>query len=121
MIEAYKKMWKYGFTFTGRTSRADFWYAYLANFLVGVIFGFITGFVTTLVGEGAGAAVSLLTSVYSIAVLIPGLALEIRRLHDVNKSGWYLLMSLIPLVGWIFVLIAYCSASVEPNNYGTQL
>ena len=43
MIEAYKKMWKYGFTFTGRTSRADFWYAYLANFLVGVIFGFITG------------------------------------------------------------------------------
>lgn len=121
MVEAYKKMWKYGFTFTGRTSRADFWYAYLANFLVGFVIGFVSGMVTAVVGESAGSIVSLLSSVYSLAVLIPGLALEIRRLHDVNKSGWYLFMALIPLVGWIFVLVAYCSKSVEPNNYGTQL
>ena len=71
MVEAYKKMWKYGFTFTGRTSRADFWYAYLANFLVGVILGFISGFVTGLVGEGAGAAVSLLTSAIVNGTLSP--------------------------------------------------
>lgn len=109
MVEAYKKMWVNAFDFKGRTNRTDFWYAILANFLVGFILGIASGIL--------GDAGTMLSGIYTIAVLIPGLSIEIRRLHDVNKSGWYLLMSLIPIVGAILVLIAYLSPSVEPNKY----
>lgn len=106
MVEAYKKMWINAFNFSGRTSRSDFWYAILANFIIGLILGFF------------GEVGIMISAIYSLIILIPSIAMEIRRMHDSNKSGWYLFMSLIPLVGWIFVLIAYCASSVEPNKYG---
>lgn len=111
MIEAYKKFWKNAFNFKGRSTRADFWYVMLANFIIGFVLGFVDGLLGITV-------MTTIATIYSFVCIIPSLALEVRRMHDVNKSGWYLLMSFIPLVGWIFVLVAYCTASVEPNKYG---
>lgn len=114
MVEAYKKFWKNAFNFKDRTNRADFWYVILANFIIGFVLGFIDGFMGITV-------MTTIANIYSVVCIIPSFAIEVRRLHDVNKSGWYLLMALIPLVGWIFVLVAYCKASVEPNKYGQKI
>lgn len=110
MIEAYKKFLRNYANFNGRSTRSDYWYVVLANFLIGLILGFIAGLIPQL---------SFLSTLYTLAVLIPGIALVVRRLHDINKSGWYYLMALIPLAGFIIVLVYLCTASVNENNkYG---
>jgi len=56
---------------------------------------------------------------YALAVFIPGLAVAVRRLHDISKSGWYLLILLIPLAGAIWMIVLMCTDSVfGPNKYG---
>lgn len=126
MIEAYKKFWSNYANFNGRTSRADYWWTFLANFLVGVVIGFVCGFISGLTGASNGEVSlgipTLLSSIYSFVILVPSIAIGVRRLHDINKSGWYLLMGLIPLVGTIIILVYYLSNSVNTNNkYGQQI
>lgn len=126
MIEAYKKFWSNYANFNGRTSRADYWWTFLANVLVGMIIGFVCGFISGLTGasnvEASSGLPALLSLLYSLAIFVPSLALAVRRLHDINKSGWYLLMGLIPLAGGIILLVYYLSDSVNTNNqYGQQV
>ena len=84
--------------------------------------GFLSGLFTNFPIIGKLNIMDLISYIYFILILIPGLAQSVRRMHDVNKSGWYLLMSLIPIVGWIIVLVQECSPSVDVNNnYGTKL
>lgn len=116
MVEAYKKMWVNGFNFKDKTTRRDFWLTFLMNFIIGFVCGFIAGLIPALAG-----IFSVITTLYSLVMLIPSLAMGIRRLHDVNKSGWYILISLIPLIGWILLLIVYCTDSVPNDKYGVQL
>ena len=109
MIEAYKKFFLNYANFDGRASRRDYWWVVLANLIIGMIFGFLGKFGTTL------------SSIYSIITLVPALAIIVRRLHDINKSGWNYLLILIPLVGWIIVLVYFCTDSVNENNrYGEK-
>ena len=77
--------------------------------------GFVLGFIGGLIPALAGLT-SVLASLYSLAALIPGIAIVVRRLHDVNKSGWYYFIALIPFVGFILLLIALCTDSVNENN-----
>lgn len=54
-----------------------------------------------------------------LALLLPSLGLCVRRLHDIGKSGWWIFISLIPIVGWIILLVWYCKDSqMAPNEYG---
>ncbi len=105
-MNEFKKMWKYGFKLSGRSTRRDFWMAVLFN----MIFAFIVGLVAGII------KLPFLSVVYTLAALIPGWTLGVRRLHDSNKSGWCLLLSLIPLVGAIIVLVFYCLPSVDEGN-----
>lgn len=114
MVESFKKMWINGLNFKDRTSRSDYWNAWLMTVIVSFILGIITGFMGDVVAYYAGL-------IFSIVLMVPTLAMDVRRLHDVNKSGWYLFMELIPMVGWIFILVVYCSKTVEPNKYGNQV
>ena len=58
-------------------------------------------------------------AVYALDTFIPGLAVIVRRLHDVNKSGWFYFISLIPLIGGIWLLILLCTEGTQgPNQYG---
>lgn len=117
MIEAYKKFWTNYANFKDRSTVSDYWWVVLCNFLIGFILGFITGFLPEFSGF-----LKLISSIYSLAVIVPTLALCVRRLHDINKSGWYYLMVLIPLVGWIIMIVYFCTGSVnENNNYGSQV
>ena len=62
-----------------------------------------------------------LASLYSLAVLVPSIALIVRRLHDINKSGWYYFMVLIPIAGPFIFLYYMVTDCVEPNNYGERV
>ena len=104
MIEAYKKYFINYTNFKGRASRSDYWWVVLMNLLIGLALGCL--------GEFGGT----LSAIYSIITLVPGLALIARRYHDINKSGWNYLLILIPLVGWILVLVDFCKDSVNENN-----
>ena len=93
-------------TFAGRATRAEFWWWQLFSFIVGVAVGWIP----------------IIGWLVSLALFIPGLAVAWRRLHDIGKGGGFYFFFLIPLVGWIFLLIWYCSKS-EPfdNRFGPYL
>ena len=105
-MNEFKKMWKYGFSFSGRSSRRDFWMAVLFNFIVSFAVGIVAGILQ----------MPFLTFIYALAAFIPGWTLAVRRLHDINKSGWMLLLSLIPFIGAIIVLVLYCLPSVDTDN-----
>ena len=117
MIEAYKRFLKNYENFNGRSTRSDYWYVLLANCIIGFVLGFISGLIPEM-----ALMVSTITSIYSLAVIIPGIALVVRRLHDINKSGWYYFMAFIPFAGFIIMLVYLCTASVDENNkYGQRV
>ncbi len=110
MMEAYKKFWQNYATFSGRSRRSDYWYVVLANMILGAVTSIVTMVLPFL---------EFLTFVYALATLIPGIALVVRRLHDINKSGWYCLFVLIPLVGAILLLVWLATDSqAGANQYG---
>lgn len=73
--------------FNGRARRSEYWYFTLFNMIGGIIIGIIAGALQTMVGFGG-----FLSTIYSLALLIPGIAVGVRRMHDVGKSGWFLLI-----------------------------
>lgn len=99
--------------FSGRASRREYWMFVLINSIILIILEFIDFKMGTL---SNGIEVGFLSGIYSLAVFIPSLAVSIRRLHDVGKSGWFLLISLIPVIGSIWLLILYIKDSAPGNN-----
>ena len=96
--------------FSGRARRSEYWYFTLFNFIISTVF--------SLLGQKIGFF-SIIGGLFSLAVLIPGLAVAVRRLHDIGKSGWFLLFILIPLVGAIILIIWDCQDSQPGDNaYG---
>jgi len=102
--------------FSGRSRRAEYWYFVLFN----LIFLFVTMFLDSKMGlKFSGQSFGVIYVIYAVACILPSIAVAVRRLHDVGKSGWMLLLSLIPIVGGIWLLILYVRDS-EPvdNKYG---
>ncbi len=130
LISAYTEMFKKYAQFEGRSRRQEYWLASLANFIIMMIvyiFMFATVFdkMATIeeasVGEvfGSMGVFIALIGIYALVVMVPSLALGVRRLHDTGRSGWYMLLSLVPYVGGIILLVFYASDS-QPgaNQYG---
>ena len=111
----YLDAWKNYANFQGRARRKAYWMFVLFNFIAIFALGFISG----LVGPRAEAGYGILSGLYSLAVILPSLAVAVRRLHDTGRSGWWLLIGLVPLVGPI-VLIVFCAQDSQPgtNQYG---
>ena len=94
---------------SGRASRSEYWWFVLftaiASAAAGVLDVFFPG--------------DLLQSLFGIATFIPGIALGIRRMHDIGKSGWWLLIGLIPIIGWIVLIVWLATKSdVGSNQWG---
>jgi uncharacterized membrane protein YhaH (DUF805 family) len=100
--------------FSGRATRSEYWYFTLFNLLVSVILGLIGLLVSRAMGATPSAAL-LLFDLYALAVLLPGLGVSVRRLHDINFSGWWILLSLVPL-GGLVLLVLYCLDSQPGEN-----
>ncbi|MBC7379425.1 MAG: DUF805 domain-containing protein [Burkholderiaceae bacterium] len=91
-------------TFTGRASRPEFWWFFLFQLLVSLA--------TSMVSD-------ILNGLAMLALLLPGLAVGARRLHDIGKSAWLLLLWLIPLIGWVILIVWACQKSDPAGNvYG---
>ncbi len=96
--------------FTGRARRKEYWMFFLFNVIISIVLGVVDGVLGT-----AG----ILGALYGLAVLIPGIAVAIRRLHDTARSGWWLLIGFVPLVGLIVLIVFMVQDSVdEGNEYG---
>jgi len=99
--------------FTGRARRREFWMFTLFNFIIGIIMAILSAIPII------GGIFTFVSWVYSLAVFIPSIALSVRRLHDTNRSGFKLLFLLIPIVGWIIVIVwAAQEGMPEDNQYG---
>ena len=102
--------------FSGRARRKEYWYFTLFNVIFSVVLSFVDGQTGTWNQE---SGVGLLSGIYSLAVLIPAIAVGVRRLHDTGRSAWWLLILLIPLVGVIIFLVFMVLESQEgENQYG---
>jgi uncharacterized membrane protein YhaH (DUF805 family) len=109
----YLKVLKQYADFSGRARRSEYWYFVLFNMIfaiVAVVLDNILG--TAIEGVGYGPIYGL----YALAVLVPGLAVAVRRLHDVGKSGWMFLIVLIPLIGAIWLLVLFFTDSQPGTN-----
>jgi len=102
--------------FAGRARRRELWSFVLCNVLISIALGIID-YVTGTFHPAGGTG--LLQALYGLAVLIPNIAVSVRRLHDINRSGWWLFIGLIPIIGSIILLIFVLKDS-QPgeNQYG---
>lgn len=112
----YLKVLKQYADFSGRARRKEYWMFVLFNMIFAIV-AMILDNVLGIAMEGIGYGP--LYGLYALAMLIPGLAVAVRRLHDVGKSGWMILIALIPLIGaiWLLVLMVTDSNAGE-NQYG---
>ncbi|MBQ3307936.1 MAG: DUF805 domain-containing protein [Bacilli bacterium] len=118
MVEGVKEFFTKYATFEGRTDRKTFWLTVLGLFLMGFVIGIVGGFVAAIAGIDNEVASNAISAIVGVATLVPSLALDCRRLHDINKSGWWQLISLVPIVGSIILLVFLCLPAVEEgNNY----
>lgn len=118
--DAIKKVFNNYANFSGRARRSEYWYWTLFNILVSAFLGSTSGIISAVAVGGVPEYVSTgLSGVWAIATLIPSLAVCVRRLHDIGKSGWSYLVALIPLVGWIIVVVWFLKDSQKgANQYG---
>lgn len=108
-------------TFTGRARRAEFWWWVLFQILVGIVAGVLDRMIfpnTSIGGNGGSGPFATLTN---LGLLLPTLAVTARRLHDIDRSGWRQLIGLIPLVGWI-IMIVWMVRGGQPqaNRFGSD-
>jgi uncharacterized membrane protein YhaH (DUF805 family) len=101
--------------FSGRARRKEYWMFTLFNVLISIVLAIVD----RVLGFGENGGTGPLGALYSLAVLIPSLAVSVRRLHDTGRSGWWLLLGLVPCVGFIVLLIFMVQDS-QPgaNEYG---
>ncbi|MCW8193407.1 DUF805 domain-containing protein [Proteobacteria bacterium 005FR1] len=103
-MEWYLEVLKKYAVFDGRAQRVEFWWFVLINLIIAVVLGWIS---------------ETLSSIYGLAVLLPAIGVSIRRLHDTGRTGWWLLLSFLPVIGTIILIIFYVQDSEEgTNEYG---
>jgi uncharacterized membrane protein YhaH (DUF805 family) len=98
--------------FTGRARRSEFWHFALFNAAAVVALGVVDAILRKIIGIGPFGMV------YGLAVLVPGIAVSIRRLHDTDRSGWWLLLGLVPLVGLVLIVFLVENSMTSTNRYG---
>ena len=116
MIEAYKTVVFENYAnFNGRAARPEYWWFALASLIIYVGMAVLSLVLSSMVGEfGLGIIV-----IYWVATILPSLAVSVRRLHDIDKSAWWLLIGLIPWIGGIiFLILMVLKTYPHPNKYG---
>ena len=110
--------WNYVFTnFEGRLKRQGFWVATLVLWAVSLVLSLIAGLLF-----GSGIIGNLVQVIISLVVLVPSLAVAVKRFHDRDKSGWWVLIVFIPIIGliWYIVELGFLPGTPGPNRYGLE-
>jgi len=101
--------------FTGRARRREYWTFTIVNDIISLVLSVIED----LTGIAAETDIGVLIVIFSLFVLIPSLAVSVRRLHDTGRSGWWLLIGLIPIIGALVLLIFFVlDSQAGTNEYG---
>ncbi|MFD9075828.1 DUF805 domain-containing protein [Streptomyces lasiicapitis] len=95
--------------FNGRARRAEYWMFTLFNLVISLVLALI---------DMATGLTPILEVIYTLAVLLPGLAVGARRLHDTGRTGWWQLLFLLPVIGLIILIVMLCTDSKPANQYG---
>ncbi len=117
--EAITLFFKNYVNFSGRSTRSEFWYAYLFTIILGMAVGMISGVLTVMTGDESNTVSTVLEGIEGLVLFIPNLSLSVRRLHDVGKSGWWMLASCSSYFLIIFaVLVALGALTTSSEAYG---
>lgn len=102
--------------FSGRARRSEYWFFTLFNVLISIALSVVD----VVIGTGGDEfGLGVLSGIYSLGVFVPSLAVAVRRLHDTNRSGWWLLLALVPCVGGIVLLVfAISDGTYGENRFG---
>jgi uncharacterized membrane protein YhaH (DUF805 family) len=101
--------------FDGRAARPEFWWFALISLVISLV---CYGVGIAIFGSSHGA---LLADLYGLLVLLPSLGVEVRRLHDTDRTGWWLLITLVPIIGAIVLIWFFATAGTPgPNRYGAE-
>lgn len=104
--------------FSGRARRKEYWFFVLFNFIVAVILGLIDGLTGSYIPE---LGVGILGGIYLLAMFVPSISVTVRRLHDIDKSGWWLLIAFVPLLGLIVLLVfMFMGSQSDDNRFGAN-
>ena len=117
-MNLYLSAWKKSFTIQGRARRKEFFVFSLVNFLILLALAFITTVVNP-----AGSLYLVMVGIYvlfAIALIIPSWTVSIRRLHDIGRSGWCVLITLVPVLGLIFLVFMFFDSHPHENEYGVS-
>ena len=98
--------------FEGRAPRSEYWWFALFAVLLGIVTSIIDGILGTVTSNGIG----LISSIASLALIIPSIAVAVRRLHDTDRSGWFYLLNFIPIIGWIVLIIFFVQQGTNGRN-----
>jgi uncharacterized membrane protein YhaH (DUF805 family) len=116
-VEAIKICFNKYVDFQGRACRAEYWWWTLFAIIVSVVIEVLEG----LGNSVSGTQIFSILGLASLALVLPGIAVSVRRLHDLGKSGWWFLIALIPLVGPIILIVWFAGRGAEGNNeYGAN-
>lgn len=100
--------------FKGRARRQEYWMFAFINLMIAVLLSIVDTVVFS-------AGNFIFSSLYMLIVLIPGIAVAVRRLHDTSRSGWWMLLAVIPVIGVLALIIMMCVDSTPaPNQYGSN-
>src|SRR4029077_1160257 len=99
--EAVKTCFAKYVTFSGRAARPEYWYFVLFTLVVSIVLAIVESAVI-------GGHLGTLQGLFNLATILPGLAVAVRRMHDIDRSGWWLLLGFVPLVGEIILLVWLC-------------
>jgi uncharacterized membrane protein YhaH (DUF805 family) len=121
MMEAVRTVFSKYATFTGRARRAEFWWFVLfyiiVNFILGLIDSVLFGTTTTTeTSFSAETDTPILSGIFWLATIIPYIAVGVRRLHDTNRTGWWLLLGFIPLIGAIILIVWFATGGDRGRN-----
>jgi uncharacterized membrane protein YhaH (DUF805 family) len=104
--------------FSGRARRKEYWYFTLFNTLISIAF-LVLELLAGIAIKEMGLGVGMLCSLYMLALIVPGFAVTVRRLHDTGRSGWWVFLPLIPLLGAIILIVFLATDSTAgANKYG---
>lgn len=110
-MDWYLKVLKNYVGFEGRARRKEYWMFALFNLIISIVLGIIDGLMAS-----SPESLGVLGLLYSLAVLLPSLAVSVRRLHDIGRSGWWLLIVLVPLIGAIVLLVFAVTEGTRGSN-----
>lgn len=117
VLASYIAFWKRAFDFSGRTSRAEYWYAIVGHILASIVLAFFIGILSAIFGKDSFLPTAV-SGLYSLLLLIPSISFGVRRLHDIGISGLLYLINLTGIGSFVLLVLACMKGQPGANKYG---